>query len=90
VLINKSIIAIGRVLLITITPELSRLDRLSACLLACLPAGLSAYLLTYEVHWYLINESIYFLAVTAADRDFISYLLIITITFSVWTILLDF
>jgi hypothetical protein len=47
VLINGNVIAIGRVLLTTITPELPRLDRLPACLPACLPAGLPAYLLTY-------------------------------------------
>jgi hypothetical protein len=68
VLINGSIIAIGRALLIIITSELLRLDRLPACLPVCLPVGLSAYLFTYEVHWYLINGSIYLLAVTAADR----------------------
>jgi hypothetical protein len=43
VLINGSIIAIGRVLLTITTPESPRLDRLPACLPVCLPA----YLLTY-------------------------------------------
>jgi hypothetical protein len=66
VLVNGSIIAVGRALLI-ITPELPRLD-LSACLSACLPVGLSVYLFTYEIHWCLTNGSIYFLIVTAADR----------------------
>jgi hypothetical protein len=47
VLINGSVIAIGRVLLTITTPELPRLDRLPACLPACLPAGLPAYLSTY-------------------------------------------
>jgi hypothetical protein len=50
-----------------ITPELPRLDP-PACLLAYLPAGLSTYLPTYEVHWYLTNGSTYLLATTAADR----------------------
>jgi hypothetical protein len=59
-LINGSIIAIGRVLLTTTTPESPRLDRLPACL--------SAYLPTYEVQWCLTNGSTYLLAATAADR----------------------
>jgi hypothetical protein len=68
VLINGNIIAIGRALFTIITPELPRLDRLPACLSACLPAGLSVYLLTYEVYWCLTNGSTYLLAITAADR----------------------
>jgi hypothetical protein len=60
VLIDGSVIAIGRVLLTTTTPESSRLDRLPACL--------PAYLPTYEVHWCLTNGSTYLLTVTAADR----------------------
>jgi hypothetical protein len=49
VLIDGSVIAIGRVLLTTITPESSRLDRLPACLPACLPAYLPTYLPTKSI-----------------------------------------
>jgi hypothetical protein len=49
VLIDGSVIAIGRVLFIIITPESSRLDRLPACLPACLPAYLPIYLFTKSI-----------------------------------------
>jgi hypothetical protein len=64
-LINRNVIAIGRVLLIIITPELPRLNRLPACLPACRPICLSTYLRSPLVP---DNESTYLLAVTAADR----------------------
>jgi hypothetical protein len=68
-LINGNVIAIGRVLLTTITPELPRLDCLPACLPICLPACrpicLSIYLRSLLVP---DNGSIYLLAITAADR----------------------
>jgi hypothetical protein len=49
VLIDGSVIAIGRVLLTTTTPESPRLDRLPACLPACLPAYLPTYLPTKSI-----------------------------------------
>jgi hypothetical protein len=49
VLINGSIIAIGRVLLTITTPESPRLDRLPACLPAGLPAYLPIYLPTKSI-----------------------------------------
>jgi hypothetical protein len=49
VLINGSIIAIGRVLLITTTPESPRLDRLPVCLSAGLPTYLPTYLPTKSI-----------------------------------------
>jgi hypothetical protein len=67
-------------------------SRLLACLPVCLSTkSISAYYrvcVPYSQYW-LMNRFIFF-AVTAADRDFISYLPIIIITLSVWTILLDF